>query len=467
MNRGNYLIKNTAIFALSNLGTKLVSLLLVPIYTSTLTTDQYGIVDLITTIITIAVPMVTFNIGEAVMRFSLDKDSESDKIASIGILFLVLSIILTVIIIPICSIYQKVSDYTFLVYLFCVSEGIFTIAYCFLRGREKLIDFAVSNIIVSIVSAVLNIIFLVIFNLGIRGYFYAFTIANFTASFYALYKSGMVSSIPKFNIDKSLLKEMLAYSIVLVPNSFMWWIMNASDRIMVTALIGASANGIYAVSYKIPSILSIFSRIFNQAWSYSAILEDDSRDRDDFNNNMLSVFTQFLIVVTGFFMVTIKPFLSIYVSDAYYFAWKYTPYLLIGFLFMSLGTFLSTSYTVNKDSKGFLFSGMAGAIINIVLNLILLPIMGISGAALATCISYFIVLLYRYFDTQKYLKYKLFSPTFIKGILILVMMGFSMYANFEWSVVLLIGEYLLLLLIVRPFFKWVLTVWRRVKGSRG
>lgn len=462
MNRKKYLLKNTAVFALSNLGTKLISFLLVPIYTGALTTEQYGIVDLISTIITIAVPIVTFNVGEAVMRFSLDRDADQDKISSIGMLFATISVLLSLFTIPVCLQFQQVSEYALLIYAFCVSEGLFTISYCFLRGKEKLFDFAVCNIAVSFISAILNIVFLVVLHLGIRGYFYSFCIANIVTAVYGFYKSDIVSGLTRFQIDKSLMKSMLAYSIVLVPNSFMWWIMNSSDRIMVTALVGVTANGIYAISYKIPSILSIFSRIFNQAWSYSAIQENASKDRDEFSNQMLNVFTQFLLVVTGFFMVVIKPFLKIYVAVDYYSAWKYTPYLLIGFFFMSLGTFLSTSYTVNKDSKGFLYSGSAGAIINIILNWLLLPRMGVSGAALATCISYFVVVLYRFFDTKKYIKYRLFNIQFILGSVILIIMGFTMYVDSTYTLLLLSGEYIVLLIFMRKFFVWGLSIAKKI-----
>ena len=81
-NRTGYLMKNTALFALGNLGTKIISFFLIPLYTKVLTTEQYGIVDLVVTISTIVVPILSLNIAEAVMRFNLDKDADKDKITN-------------------------------------------------------------------------------------------------------------------------------------------------------------------------------------------------------------------------------------------------------------------------------------------------------------------------------------------------------------------------------------------------
>lgn len=99
-------------------------------------------------------------------------------------------------------------------------------------------------------------------------------------------------------------------------------------------------------------------------------------------------------------MMILKPFLKIYVNQAYYTAWEYSPYLIIGFVFQTLGTFLSTPYTVNKDSKGFLFSAVFGAVVNIVLNFLLVFRFGLAGVAAATGASYLAVFLYRARDTK-------------------------------------------------------------------
>lgn len=453
MKRGKYLAKNTLLFALNVVGTKMIAFLLVPLYTGAFNSGEYGTVDLINTIAVILVPVITLNIGEAIMRFGLDEDTNINDISSVGILFVLLSLGIGVIVFPILLLFPRINVNYILVYLFCVSQGVYITFSYNLRGQEKLIQYAIGNILCTFLMAVLNIIFLVYYRFGINGYFYAYIISYIISTFYCVISGNIFNVIKSFSINLGLIKKMVKYSIVLVPNSFMWWIMNSSDHIMVTTMIGVSANGIYAISYRIPSITASFSQVFNQAWAYSAISEDKSSDREEFYNNMFDKFVHFQFVLTIFLLCFIKPFLKIYVTQEYYEAWKYTPYLLIGYFFSSISTFLSTSYTVNKDSKGFLISGTMGAIINIILNWLLIPIIGVHGAAFATCISYIVVLLYRYHDIKKYIVINMAKPKYILFYCILVITAASLFISEEIGCYVLIFELVFSILLNIDFIK--------------
>lgn len=450
-NRNKYLAKNTALFALNTIGTKLITFFLVPIYTSVLTTGEYGTADLVSTIAMILVPLLTLNVGEAIMRFSLDEDADYASIMSTGILVAIISFFVSFSIIIICNNLQPLKEFKYYVFFYCIVQGWYQILVCYLRGKEKLVDYAICNIVHVFSTALFNILFLCVFKMGINGYFIAYIMGYLVGGLYAFFKGKIYKILKKFNFDITLTKKMLKYSIVLVPTSFMWWIMNSSDRIMVTAMVGVTANGIYAIAYKLPTVLSAMSTVFNQAWSYSAIKEKDSEDREEFHNKMFNRMVNFQFIITAMLLMIIKPFLKIYVSNSYYSAWKYSPALIVGFFFMSLGTFLSSLYTVHKDSKGFLFSGMSGAILNVIFNLILIPIWGVNGAAIATCISYIAVFFYRIFDTKKYISINYLNKNYILGIIILLLMSLSVFIEKTFGIIILILEFLLMLFISRKF----------------
>ena len=452
MERKQYLAKNTALFALNIIGTKLIVFLLVPLYTRVLSTADYGSIDLVTTIGIIIVPIITLNINEAIMRFGLDKNANYTDITSIAVLFTAVSFALGLIIFPIVKLFPSIHISAWLVYLYCIAQGAYLTFSFVLRGQEKLSQYAIGNIACTLLIAGFNLVFLLGFDLGIRGYFFSYIISYFLCTVYFIVV-GKAFSFKKYHFDKSLIKDMVKYSILLVPNSLMWWIMNSSDHIMVSSMIGFAANGIYAISYRIPSILTAFSQVINQAWSYSAIHEDDSPDRTEFNNNMYDKLVRFQLIVTVLLMLLIKPFLKVYVDDSFYDAWKYTPYLLIGYFFLTMGTFLSTSYTVNKDSKGFLYSGSIGAGLNVVLNLILIPVFGIHGAAFATCISYISVFIYRYFDIRKYVVIRAFKKEYVIGYLIMILSAFTMAIPYEWGYLLLAFETSLIVFLNRSIVK--------------
>lgn len=451
MNRKKYLIKNTALFALNSVGIRIITFLLVPLYTSVFSTYEYGMIDLITTIATILIPLITVNIGEAVMRFSLDEDANRNEIICVGIFFICFSVIAGTLVFAALQFVPSVHINPVLIYVYCVIQGIYQILSCNLRGQEKLLDYAIANIINTFLVAILNIVLLIVLKWGINGYFISYICAYFLAGMYCIFRGNIFLIFGQFKINPKLFMDMVKYSLVLVPNSFMWWIMNSSDHIMVTAMVGVAANGIYAISYKIPSILSTLSTVFNQAWSYSAIREDKSEDREEFNNHMYDNLVSFQFLITAILLFITRPFLRLYVDKAYYEAWKYTPFLLIGYFFLTMGTFLSTLYTVNKDSKGFLISGSIGALLNIMLNFMLIPILEVYGTALATCISYISVFVYRYFDTQKYMHIKIFKKKYLFGYLMLIMIGITVLFNNSISYIMLSFEVIIIFLVNNKF----------------
>ncbi len=463
LQRKKYLAKNTALFALNSIGTRLITFFLVPLYVTVFSTSEYGTVDLITTIGTILAPVITINIGEAVMRFALDEDANQNNIMSVGIFYAVSSFFLGLSSFIVISFFPKIQVSGILVYVYCVTRGLYLTFSCNLRGQEKLLQYAIANILHTLTAAILNILFLLPLKLGIDGYFYAYILSNIVSSSYCFIVGNVKETLIKFHLDIDLMKKMSAYAIFMVPFSFMWWIMNSFDHIMVTSMIGLSANGIYAISYKVPSILSSLSTVFNQAWSYSAIHENKSEDRESFNNTMYDKLVRFQLIMTIFLMVIIKPFLKIYVQQPeYYEAWKYTPYLFVGCFFLTMGTFLATSYTVNKDSKGFLFSGSFGAIINVVLNFILIPNWGVHGAAFATCISHILVFIYRFIDTRKYLIINVFRPVYVAGYVLLLITALSMAIQYQWGYAILFVEFIAILFINRKFVLDCLVLSKRV-----
>ena len=461
--RNKYLLKNTVIFSIGNFGTKIISFFLVPLYTNILTTREYGTVDLIYTIGMVLVPLLTLNIGESIMRFALDKDADCDKIMSTGITILIFGAIIGLLILPIANLFESVSNYSIYIYLYTLTLAFSQIFLCYLRGKEFLLKYSIGNIIQSLTIAIFNIIFLIGMKKGIEVYLMAYILANVCTGLYGFWAGKVNLVIKKYSIDIELSKNMIKYSVVLIPNSFMWWIMNSSDRMMVSAMISVTANGVYAVAYKIPTLLSTITTIFNQAWSYSAIREDESEDKEEYNNRVYdNLVTIVIVVATGLLMI-MKPFLSVYVGKEYYAAWHYVPYLIVGFVFMTLGSFIATSYTVHKDSMGFLISGTVGAIINLILNFILIPMMGVSGAAFATCISYFGVFAYRIKDTQKYIKLRVFKRKQICGYALLILSAMTCYLDNCIGQTLLVIEFICIILLNKEFVKDMLKIIFKIK----
>lgn len=457
--RGRYLAKNTAIFAIGNVAARLISFFLVPLYTNILTTAEYGVVDLVNTLCTVLAPILILNINEAVMRFALDKGSDYKKIMSTGLTIFVGAVFLGILVIPASSLFSEVAPYSTYIYFYTVTLAGSQLFLCYLRGKEKIALYSVGSVLQTMTIALFNILFLAVLHKGIKGYFLAYILSNVITILFAFIAGNVRKVIRNYKFDIKLTKAMATYSVVLIPNTFMWWIMNSSDRVMVTSIIGVAANGIYAVSYKLPSLVSTLTGIFNQAWSYSAIREDGAEDENEYNNMVFNRLISIVMLLSIALLTIVKPFLRLYVGMDYYSAWKYTPFLIIGSAYLTLATFMATSYTVHKDSFGYLFSATFGAALNIALNFVLIPIIHVYGAALATCISYIAVFTFRLIHTKKYIKYNINNKEFIGGSVILVLSSVILFLDNYFGAII---QSIILLLAVWLYAKTWIPIVRQI-----
>ena len=461
--KNKYLLKNTIVLSIGNFGSKLISFFLVPLYTNIFTTAEYGTIDLITILTTVIVPLITLNISESVMRYSMDKNSDKDKILSVGNVILLVSILICMISFPILSVISYTSQYALLLVIYMMTFISSSIYLCFIRGKEQLFDYSIISIVQTLIIAILNIYFLIVLKIGIKGYIIAYIIAYLITTFLCIIRGKIIPSFKKLSLDKKLAKDMIKYSVILIPNSLMWWIMNSLDRIMVTSMISIEANGVYTVSYKLPTIIITLTSIFNQAWMFSAVKEKDSADKETYSNSIFTALFNIVITISLFLLLILKPLMKIYVGKAFFLAWEYTPALIIGTVFLTLGTFISNEYTAHKDSIGFLKSSTIGALIYFILNFLLIPIIGVMGAAIATCISYICVYIFRIFDTRKYLKYRVLDKEKVICISLLLLSSIVIYIDNYFCYLILLLILLIDLIISRKFwFKILNNIKRKI-----
>ena len=461
--RSKYLLKNTVIFALGNFSTKLIAFFLVPFYTYVLTTEEYGVINLIFTLATLIGPFIMVNLQDAVRRFALESNADHKAILSIEWGVIIVGHLFGLLLIPLAKMYAPISSYSLELYFYIVSLSANTIFLEYLRGIEKMKAYSICSVLSSLIIAVLNIFFLTRMQLGVSGYFLAYIIAFTFSSLIAIIIGKQYTVFREWKWDKTLFRNMIKFSIPMIPNSLLWWVSSSSDHIMVTHFINAAANGIYTVSYKIPTLISTVSNIFMQAWQISAIKENDSKDNDDFSNIMFDGYIRFITLFTGFLLVIIKPFMYIYVNPSFVEAWKYTPFLIIGYAFSTLGTFVGTPYYVYKDMKGNMFSAASGAVINVILNAILIPTLGIQGASIATCFSYIVVFIYRVFDTRKYVILNFRKKEYVAFLSGILLLSALCYMNTQWKIFIMFIIYAYLIVLNK---KLIGTLYRSLKQRK-
>lgn len=405
MSRYKYLFKNIGLLTLSSFATKLLSFFLVPLYTNVLTTTEYGTYDLFSSTIGVLLPILTLNIQEAVLRFSLDKKKSQDAIVSISAKYLLISN--TIVAIGLCInklfVFSSiVSEYSVLFFLMFLVQSLSGVMSCYVRGIDKVTDLSISSVITSIVTIACNILFLVFLKWGLIGYFVANIIGPLVQCVYLIFRSNYIKHIKqtKFSLEE---KEMTSYSKPLIANSIAWWVNNVSDRYVIVFFCGLAENGIYSVAGKIPSILNVFQNIFNQAWTLSAVKDFDSDDKDGFFSNTYRAYNCLMTIICSGIILFDKPLAKFLYAKDFYVAWKYVPWLTIAILFGALSGYVGGFFSAVKDSKIFATSTTIGAVVNLILNFIFTPFYGAMGAAVATAISYLLVWAFRFFQSKKYI----------------------------------------------------------------
>ena len=454
-NGTKYLIKNIGFLTISQFGTKILSFFLVPLYTSILSTEDYGTYDLVYSTVSILIPLLTINIFDAVLRFSIDEVSDRDKIFSIAIKYFFAGnaiIFVSLTINHFFTVFKSIDDYAFYFFMMFFVQSLLGIFTAFARGLDRVLDLSVSGVICSIVIITSNILFLCVLKIGLRGYFLANIIGPFLQIVFLFFKIKAWKYINFVSSSTDFEKKMIAYSAPMIANTIAWWVNSVSDRYVVVLFCGLGVMGVYSVASKIPSILNIFQTIFNQAWTLSAVKDFDPNDENGFFTRMYNSYNVLMIILCSILIMMSKLLAVILYKGDFYSAWKYVPFLLISIVFGALSGYIGGIFTAVKNTKIFAKSTVIGAITNLILNIILVPVIGALGAAIATAISYWIVFFMRCKYMKQYINLKInYVRDYISyGLLILQSLALLLLKD-EFQLYLI--ESILFLILIILYYK--------------
>lgn len=394
------LVNNSLVFAVGNFGSKLMSFIMVPIYSYTLSTSDYGKVDLLTSLVSLLMPIVCLDIYDSIFRFALDKEENKAQIFTTGTVFAFITSIVTILVGSIFSLFIKDYPIEYTV-LYMVVSVFYSLVSNFVRAVGHVRPFALAGIVNTFIMGGCNILFLVVSKLGMNGYMLSMILGQAAAIVYLTIATKLKTYFIWGDFNKQSLKEMLIYGIPLIPNNLAWWLNSASDRFFILGILGASANGIYAMANKIPGVITTMSSIFFQSWQMSVVEEYEKEDGKKFISSVFEAYISILFFLGIGILSLIRPIYRLILSAEYFQGWKLTPFLVLAVIYTSFASFLGTIYTANKKTTSVLVTTVYGAVANVVLTIILIKLIGIDGAALANAFSFFIVSAIRFFEIKK------------------------------------------------------------------
>ena len=406
MNQKKQLMKNTIIIAIGKLSTQIISYLLLPLYTAELTPSEYGEYDFVCTLSLFLCPIITLLMEESMFRYLIDAESKSQrkKIISQTIIYTLggtlLFTILSAFIMGIWTDYS--AAYITAIITFVISNILIGLSNALARGLGKIKLYSISNFILGISTIILNIVFILGIKAGVEGLLWANTIANtFTAIvIFAILK------LPAYfgKLDKTLMVDMIKYSVPLVPNSISWSIINMSDRLILTQMVSSAANGIYAMASKFPNIINVLYGYFYTAWKESAAKIVKQQNKNEYYNSIYHDAKRFLYAVT-ICLIAVMPFaFPIFINKTYNEAYIYIPIIMIATYYSNLSSFYGGIFSAYKDTKIMGTTTIAAAIINLIIDLALVKHFEIYAACFSTLIANLIVYFYRKKKLKKYIK---------------------------------------------------------------
>lgn len=457
MKKYKELFKNLGLLTISNFGSKILTFLLVPLYTNVLTIGEYGTYDLYITTTLLLSPVLSLNIADAVMRFALEKGRNQRDVFTVGFIRILKAISVFAVVVSLNYAFDIIpvfNQFPFFLWLYFALSLTYDFLTQFTRGMDKISDLAVAGLLNSATTVALNILFLLVIKIGLTGYFLANCLAFIVPIIYLTLR---LKTYKMLNIkfkDKPLKKEMERYSTPIIFNTISWWINNVSDRYIITWILGVEANGIYSVAYKIPSVLNVFQSIFSQAWTISAIKEFDDENKK-FYSSIYKIYNFSMVFVCSVLLLFNQLIAKILFAKEFYEAWKYAPFLLISVVFGSLSGFLGGIFSAAKKSTTFAKTTIVGAVINIVLNIALVEKIGAIGAAIATLISYFVVWASRFYQANKIIKIEINLKRDFVSYLILLAQAIIMVlvSNYIIKYISIIVLLIILILINLSEFK--------------
>lgn len=427
MNQKKELIKNTLIISIGKFSTQLVSFLLLPLYTSLLTTSEYGQYDFLNTISIFLIPCVTLLMEEGMFRFLIDaKDTKSKgEVFSATFLFSTVSFIVWSILIFIAG---SILKYPWTIYLifYIFASLLSSLAGSTTRGLAKFKLYSVFCFLSSLVTILLNILFIAVLHMGLNSLFLSYIIGNSVVSLWLLIKIKVFSYVKIKNMNPKVTKEMIKYSFPLVPNSISWNAISLTDRLLIVNILGSAKNGIYSVGLRFPTIINTCYGYFNLSWKESASKVVNKKDKDEFYNSVYINLNHFLICISILIIAFIPFIFNILVKNAYREAYLYIPLMIISVYFSNLSNFCSGIFSAYKDTKILAKTTLIATIINFVVGFALIRKIGLYASILATLTAYIVIYLYRNYKLKKYIVLEK-DKYIISHILILIIVTFSYY----------------------------------------
>jgi len=444
MGKYSRLGKNILLVFVGNAGARIIGLVMLPFYTHWLSQADYGTTDMINVCVTISINIITCCLSEAVFRLPKGQPADIQKkyfstgliMSLIGLCVAALIFFIVTRFLPEKSIF---SEHAHLIYLIILTTFLQSYFQQFTRSIDRMNVYVTSGVLLAVFTA--GFAFLLIPIYGLTGFLWSQIIATACASLYTLIFGKLWKFVSVWFVDMSRFKEMTSYSLPLVPNVVMAWLINGTNRFFLEHFHGMDTVGIFAAALKFPMLIGTFFQVFFISWQISAIEEYKTDKYNDFYNKIFSLV--FLGLTGGMLAIALSSDLltTIFINEKFSNARLYIPILTVAPLVSCLAVFVGANFMASKETKYLFNTTVYAGLTCIVCNYLLVPSLGIMGAAYSQILSFAVMLVMRMYYSRKMamVNHKLsYVCSFVSLLLIVFLFNSGISAKFPLIVILIL-----------------------------
>ncbi|MGN0495226.1 MAG: lipopolysaccharide biosynthesis protein [Lachnospiraceae bacterium] len=395
------LVKNTIWLSIGTVLSKGLLFIMLPLFTAWLTTEEYGIFDLLYTYVSLLIPVLTLATGEGVFRFSIESsEQERKQYITNGFGIITLNYILFAVVLIIVNMFVPISYLgAFLLLLLGSLLNEYLSAY--LRATKQLKIYSFSNAISVVLIALMVTLLVYFLHWGVQGILLGYAIGYIVGDFLILLIARFFQNFSFYTMNCSVIRRLVKYSVPLVLNNISWWFMNVSDRSMVSYYWGNGANGIYAIACKIPSLCTAIFSVFNISWQQTASEMINEAEIEAYFNQVYNRMVRVLVSICSGILACNFLFFQFFFENKYYEAHYYVGLLVTAAMLLSLSQFYGGVQIALKQPKWVGYTTAIGAIVNVVLNVATIQFWGLTAASATTLIGNAVILLIRKIHVEK------------------------------------------------------------------
>lgn len=471
MEKAKQFLGTTAVYFTGSVLSKLIMIFLLPLYTSKIDSAEYGAFDFTVVLINLVAPLMLMYIWDGMFRVSFDYPDNEGKYKVISN-SLVVCLVGAITYTTLFAIVQSLVNIECTIYLF-VYGLIFAFQYVYSNICRVFLDnklYAVSGLINTLLTAVINVVLILVFNWGVESLYLAPTIGMFVQILIIEIKYKTIKNFKFSHINKSEIAKMIKFSAPLCLAAISYWLLSGFTRLVITNILGASENGLFAIATRFSSMVVLIMTVFQYAWNELAYLMSNDENRVKIYNTCIDLLFKFVILGSAGVCIVIKLIFPYIINEQYSLALYIIPATIIGSMMNSMSDFIGTLFMTEKKTNNIMYSTMIAAAINIVLGIVLTKAFELHGATIALLIAFTLLMIIRLIKAKKQfnIDYKLQNSLWLVCVLIIAVIEYYLVQNIAVDICALLVIGGLFLLSVRKYINVIWTsVLKNKLASRG